>query len=183
MAFAGGLRHTASVKTTSTLSLALAAVLTVTALAGCGTPSPVETDMVLEVGNGSDGSGPADADSDDSAPAFAVGDPISVGGPVDGILIACDELVEYTPSETEFDVQWRWEFECRDREPFDKTVAGLDGVGWLTHTQSQQLGNESYVTDKHHWIGEQGGVVDVDLTLTGSDGDYEMVYLVTLATG
>lgn len=170
-------------KTISTLSLALAAVLTVTALAGCGTPAPEETDTYLEIGDGSEGSSSADTGSDDSAPAMADGDPISVGGmPVDGILLACETLVDHTTSETEFDVQWRWEFECRDREPFDKSVAALDGAGWLTHTQSQVLGNEAYVTDKHHWIGEQGGVVDVDLTLKGSDGDFEMVYLVTLTT-
>lgn len=70
----------------------------------------------------------------------------------------------------------------RSREPFDMTVAGLGGVGWLTQTQAQVLGSDSYVTDKYHWIGETDDVVDVDLGLRGRDGDFEMVYLVTKRT-
>ena len=73
------------------------ALLTLLALAGCGTPAPEETDTYLEIGDGSEGSSSADTGSDDSAPAMADGDPISVGGmPVDGILLACETLVDHT---------------------------------------------------------------------------------------
>lgn len=171
--------------TRSTLGLTLAALVALSALTGCATgdPAPEETELYVGIGEGDTGDVSDGASDGGGSATYADLDPITVGGmPLDGIMLACDTVVDYKVTSSDFDVQWRWEFECRSREPFDRTVAGLGSVAWLTQTQAQILGTDAYVTDKYHWIGEQGNVVDVDLTLKGRDGDFEMVYLVTKRT-
>lgn len=153
------------------------AIVALGLLAACGSPDPEPTEGYLEV------PGAEQPLADDAAPDAGSGaGPLEADGlPVSG-LQGCEELVDATVSETEFDTQWRWEFACTSRAAFDATVAALDADGELTHTVNQVVGNDSYISDLHHWIGEKSaGVVDVDAKLTGAPDDLEMTFLVTLA--
>jgi len=158
------------------------ALLLTAVLAACGAPSPEATERALEGGSGS--GQPGATSEQQPQPGAGAGPLIVEGMPVSGRLHGCDEVVGETVNETEFDTQWRWEFVCTSRDAFDASTAELDADAALTRTQSMVAGDASYISDWHHWIGSfGGGVLDVDLKLTGSPDDLEMVYLVTLGKG
>ena len=153
------------------LVLATATVLT---LAACADPSTLPTPAITVGGAGGDGSA-----SSDQPPAGSDG--VVADGMPTLPLEPCDELVDSEVSETEFDLQWSFEYVCTSRDPFDASVAALDALGTLEHPVNSQLGNESYIRDSHHFIGAwEGRVLDVNLALAGSPDDLEMTYLVTL---
>ncbi len=155
--------------------LVLLAAVAVLALGACAAPDPVPTPAIT-IGGGS----PTDPEASSDAPA-ADGDGVSADGMPALPLEPCDELASSDASETEFDVQWSFEYVCTSREAFDASVAALDALGTLEHPVSSQVGDESYIRDSHHFIGEwEGRVLDVDLSLSGSPEDLEMRYLVTL---
>lgn len=165
-----------------TFRLGVAAVVAAALLTGCATgapvPDPTETELYGAEGPGSPGDGGAATGGGGSSDG-----PLSAEGmPLNGALVGCADLVDATVTESDFDIQWRWEFECSSRDAFDASIAALDGTSWLTRTAEQELGTASYIRDLHHWIGEQSGVVDVDLTAKGSPDDLEVVYLVTQRT-
>lgn len=155
------------------------AIVALGLLAACGGPDPesTPTEGHLEVPGGEQSS-----EADPSTAAGPGAGPLEADGLPVGGLQGCEELVDATVSETEFDTQWRWEFACTSRDAFDATVAALDADGELMHTQNLVAGDASYIRDRHHWIGEKAaGVVDVDAELKGAPDDLEMIFLVTLA--
>lgn len=126
-----------------------------------------------QVGSGTETEQPA-AGADGSGP-------VSGDGMPDLPLEGCGEVVESSKNETDADWQWRFEFACDSRDAYDASVAALDALGTLSHPQNQQLGNETYLSDINHFIGQADGrTLDVNLKLIGPPDDVEVVYLVTL---
>lgn len=170
-------QHTVAMSMPRRLVVAAAAMI---ALTGCSGPAPAPTSTLLlgETGESESGTSPG------SVGGSTADGPVSAEGMPELPLEGCGELVEAETTETDFDTQWRFEFACTSRDAFDASVAALDAAGTLAHTVNSVLGNDSYLSDKHHFIGEVGGqVLDVDLTLTGDPDDVEVVYLVTLGKG
>lgn len=106
--------------------------------------------------------------------------------PFDGIpgldLYDCATELEKTYTETDFNVQWRWEWECRSMEPFEKSVASMDANAAFAQSHAAPAENESFRSDKYHYIAEIGGNVwDVDLTAFGRPDDVKVTYIITRA--
>ena len=173
------------------MALALASVASL-ALAACSTgsdPASEEsasaqvTQAAIEVepqdsSNPSASATPAEGESSDTAE----GEPVTAEGMPEVPLLGCETLLDYTVNETDFDTQWTWEFECRSAEPFFKSVDAMNAASGWTHTVDAPGGNPDYLTDKHHYIADVGGVAfDVDLSAMGEPSDLEVTYIVTLA--
>ena len=171
-------RHTVAMS--MPFRLLVAGAVAVLALTGCATPAPEPSATLLAGETTGEGSATSPAPAEGTTAAG----PVQAEGMPELPLEGCGELVESEVTETDFDTQWSFEFACTSRDAFDASVAALDAAGTLAHTVNSVLGNDSYLSDKHHFIGEVGGqVLDVDLTLTGDPDDVEVVYLVTLGKG
>ena len=97
-------------------------------------------------------------------------------------LIGCTELLEHTTEESPKDgKQWRWKYQCRSREPFDRTVTAMNASGYV-HNVDQAGGRPDYLIANHHYVGEHNGRTwDVDLKAFGKVGELKVTYLVTRA--
>ncbi|WP_434969864.1 hypothetical protein [Microbacterium sp. bgisy207] len=155
-------------------------------LVGCAAsdadPLSTPTDVALDVA--ADDSTDAEASTAPAAEAASTeGELIPVpDGMPDVPLYGCEEEVDASVSETEFDTQWVWEFVCRTPDPFWRTVDGIAASAGWTNTVDQRSGNEDFLTENVHYIADIGGVAgDVDLRAFGSADDLEVTYTVTLA--
>lgn len=156
------------------LLLGIAATLSLAACAAGPAPGPTDSPPAMS------GAGTGGTESTDTSPASGEG-PVRADGMPELPLEGCGELVDSEVSETGVDTQWSFTFECAARDAFDATVAALDALGTLAHPQAAVLGNDTYLSDRHHFIGDwDGQVLDVDLALTGAPDELEYVYLVTL---
>lgn len=97
-------------------------------------------------------------------------------------LLGCSTLLDFTQNETNFDTQWRWEYECTSTDSFFATVEAMNNHASFTHTMDVASGNLDYLRDRHHYIAEYEGVAfDVDLGAKGKPAELEVTYVVTLA--
>jgi hypothetical protein len=159
--------------------LAAAAVL---GLAGCaaGPAQPLASPTAVGGSESGAGSG-TEASGGQPAPGSSGAGPVRGDGMPELPLEGCGELVESSKNETDADWQWEFVFECDSRDAYDASVAALDALGTLEKSVSQQLGNETYLTDWNHYIGQPTGrTLDVDLKIKGRPDDVEITYLVTL---
>lgn len=169
---------------------AAAMVVAAVMLASCSTnpaddEPTVTTDAAIAIDEApADDAASAPAEADDAAEGTetAEGEPLSAPGMPEVPLLGCAELVDFSQNETDFDTQWRWEFECRSADPFLRTVEAMNAGGGWTHTVDAPGGNPDYYTDKHHYIADLDGVAfDVDLAAMGEPTELEVTYIVTLA--
>jgi len=154
-------------------------------LVGCAATdpeaTPTPTDTVLEVSEVDTPDATAEPAAGGSA--TAEGEAIAVpSGMPDVTLYGCEEQLDYAVTETEFDTQWIWEFECRTPDPFWRTVDGLAADSAWTNTVDQRSGNDDFLTENLHYIADIGGVAgDVDLKAFGDAAELEVTYRITLA--
>jgi len=176
------------------LPLVLAAALGL-ALAGCSTPAPdpeacattapdaaaPSTDCEALTGSDDASSAPDDDDATGAGSGGADGDPVQADGLPDTGVVGCATLVTSSDTETDFDRQWSFEFECTDRSVYDTNVATLEAAGY-THSVSQDVSSGTLVRAKDHFITDLGTAFDVDLEIRGDEGEpLEMTLLFTLA--
>ena len=176
------LRRFAALTLAGAASLALAACSTGSDPALEESASAQVTQAAIEVEPQDSSIPSASAAPEDSQDATAEGGPVTAEGMPEVPLLGCETLLNYTVNETDFDTQWTWEFECRSAEPFFKTVEAMNAASGWTHTVDAPGGNPDYLTDKHHYIADFGGVaLDVDLSAMGEPSELEVTYIVTLA--
>jgi len=159
----------------------LAVGATVLALTAC-----TEDDDLYAAQGGGTASAPADAPEpaaeDEPAAAAVEGDPLVFPDFPGPELYGCETVVDETYNETAANVQWRWEFECRSPEPFEKTVASMNGHSAFEHPVDRPAEEPSYRSDNHHYIASiNGNVWDVDLTAKGRPDKLKVTYIVTRA--
>jgi hypothetical protein len=154
-------------------------------LAGCATEAaevePTESDLWVAAGEG-ETTEPAEQPAEEPAeqPAAADGDRVSVDGMPDVELYGCTELVEHEVKETDFDVQWIWEYECRTDAPYWKTADALVANPDLTQTMDLRENANGYIMSNLHFIGTvSGATTDVDIKAKGHADDLEVTYKVT----
>ena len=175
-------RRFAALALVGAASLALAACSTGSDPALEESVSAQVTQAAIEVEPQGSSSASASAAPEDNQDATAEGGPVTADGMPEVPLLGCETLLNYTVNETDFDTQWTWEFECRSAEPFFKTVEAMNAASGWTHTVDAPGGNPDYLTDKHHYIADLGGVAfDVDLSAMGEPSELEVTYIVTLA--
>ncbi|GAA2953744.1 hypothetical protein [Microbacterium schleiferi] len=166
-------------------AFAALAVVPALLLVGCAAPdaAPTPTDVALDVAAEESADTDATTESAATGGAAVEGEPIPVPeGMPEVALYGCEDQLDYSVNETEFDTQWVWEFECRTPDPFWRTVDGLSADPAWTNTSDQRSGNDDFLTETLHYIADIGGVAgDVDLKAFGDAAELEVTYTVTLA--
>lgn len=111
------------------------------------------------------------------------GEPVSFPDFPGPALLGCATLLDHVVEENDYSKQWRWEYECRSADPFDRTVEAMNSSGFI-HNLDAAGSDRSYRTDNHHYVGDpDGSTWDVDLKAFGPTDELEVTYTVTLDKG